>query len=247
MLQKLAFLSEVKLDANAGKPERKARAKKSSNPEEADLRLFKNGSIYPSAKLVERFDLEYRSKSYTETGEVVEPEFKGNGFDVCDSKEFLAFKVSQRVLTISPVNRDMDRINIFGSVTCFTPAEEEKGDGKAGVPKASVMNQGSSTFGKELLKSLEEVYGVIPNAQGYIDLQLIGKDEENNGWTFEGPVFIPKRVVRGDKEGQLTVTRRENSTHWVLYPVMETAGKVGDVIVAEEEEDEMDSVPQQEG
>jgi hypothetical protein len=90
------------------------------------------------------------------------------------------------------------------------------------------MDQGSKTFGAEiLLPMLREVYGVEPNEEGFIDLNLVANPATGEGWSFgDTPVYVPKVLSRGKVKGQKSVIRRENSVFYVLHPDMETAGKV---------------------
>ena len=222
------FLSKVVLDADASAPRR---PKKERMPTTAHLRVFKNGSVYPSKALVEALGLEYRPLVKDEAGKWVEPEDPGYGFDVCLSTEFPAFKVPQPVVVISTVSRIHPKVSLFGSVSYIQKPEDAVEGLNEGDPTVSVTEQGSATFGSnELLPMLADTYKVVPGKDGYIDLMLVGTDGTpgvDSPWVFNRPVYVPKKVARGETKGQASTVRRENGKYFVLVPVMETAGQVG--------------------
>lgn len=269
---KLAFLQNIQVVAEEAKP-RKAGggSRKEWNPTSGlVIRVWKDGSIFPSQELVDKFDLGYRKQlPEDELAALKESNRKpdmGNGFDVADSQDFPTFKTPQRLLIISPVAKTEGKVDLFGSVA-YRKVDEE--DGKAGEPLISVMDQGTTTFGKDfLIPAIEEIYGItffkpaiparpaveakpaegdqpevkgkdatpeVPEVPGveYVDLVLIGQDgtEESEPWTLEKGkevAFLPKRVSRGEKRGDMTVVRRENPRMYVLYPKQLLESEVGD-------------------
>jgi hypothetical protein len=175
------------------------------------IRVWKDGSVFPSKGLVERFDLEYAARD-TETLQVITG---GNGFDVFASTDSQQFKSPDTPLVwISPVAKDKPKVDLFGST----------GYNEDGAPTSSVLDQGANTFGKnELLPLLKATYGVAPNEEGFIDLVLLGQDEEEANIPFtlpDGKVlgYMPKRVSRGGSKGELTYAKRENPQVFALYP-----------------------------
>lgn len=261
-MSKLSFLKNIQVVAEEAKP-RKAGggSRKEWNPTGGmTIRVWKNGAIFPSQDLVDKFELEYRKQLSEEELEALKESKRqpdmGNGFDVADSQDFPTFKTPVRVLIISPVAKTEGKVDLFGSVAYRKIDDEE---GKAGEPLVSVMDQGTTTFGKDfLIPSIEEIYGItfykpaipakpaveakpaegvepeikarpateeVPEVPGaeYVDLVLIGQDgtEDSEPWTLEegkAVAFLPKRVSRGEKRGDMTVVRRENPKMYVLYP-----------------------------
>jgi hypothetical protein len=216
---------------------RKGGPRKDRNPEGMAIRVFFDGSVYPSTELVGKFNLEYVPGVIVGTNESAEGEkvaFKpaeepGFGFDVVDTKHFPAFElpVGYRVLLISPVNRKAGRVDLFASTTYE----------KDGMPKSSVLEQGAKTYGsEELIPMLEEVYGVtfkkrIEYKEGEkkegdpaytdgadsVDLIFVSNPATNEPWNKDF-CWIPKRVSRGKAQGEFTTARREKVQFYALMP-----------------------------
>lgn len=154
-MSKLAFLKSVQVVAQ--EVPKKAGPRKDRNPTDGlTVRIWRDGSVFPSEELVNRFDLSYRSKPTDEEAAAAKTGASlpnpGNGFDVADSDDFPIFKVEQRVLIISPANRSQGKIDLFGSVGY---------NENDGTPLCTVMNQGATTFGKSfLIPRIEEIYGI---------------------------------------------------------------------------------------
>jgi hypothetical protein len=161
-MSKLGFLKNVVVAAQEQpKPGRNGGGgvKKEWNPASGlVIRLWKDGSVFPSQELVDFFQLEY-SNALTEEqlAEIkeglAEKPFRGNGFDVIDSRDFPAFNLGdQRVLIIAPAEKDLPKVDLFSSV----------GYNEDGTPKVTVMDQGAVTFGKDfLIPRIEEIYGIV--------------------------------------------------------------------------------------
>lgn len=222
----LDWLDSVEVTA-PDKPARKGGGgvKKERNPTDADIRIFKNGSIYPSQELVDRFDLEYHAK---------DDDAQGFGFDIIDSatvpQYFPDLKGDRRVILISGVDRNNKdgRISIFGSVGYHDEKSVAKVGGAAvGDPISDVLNQGAGTFGKDdLLPMIKEVYGIeLSDDVPYVDLEFVGKSD---GSPLRLPLadkvniaYLPKKASRGEKakQGITNTVKRERPEFWVLYPV----------------------------
>lgn len=173
--------------------------KRDINPAAADLRIFANGSVYPSATLVKRFNLEYGTVGLT----------GGNGFDVFASKEFFnTMQIETPFIMIAPVEKHTGKVDLFGT----TRFNED------GTPISSVMSQGSNNTW--LLDLLKTTYNIVPGEQGYIDLTLVKEEELSHGLAAmtNGIYNIPKQMVRGSKKGAATYVRREDIDVYVLYP-----------------------------
>jgi len=197
----LDFLKKASLAANEVVKPATARTTtaKARTPETADIRVFKDGSVFPSVALIKEFDLQYRAKD-------VEP--KGNGFDVFKSTDFpntQHWPKDNRIIFIAAVDKAEGKLDLFGRTTY-----DETG------AASDVLTQGATTFGKVLLEHIKEVYGEEPNEHGFIDL-VIARDNSFN--TDNGKYYIPKVVSRGDSKGESTVVTRENLTLFPLIPV----------------------------
>ena len=205
---------------------RKGGPRKQRNPEGLAIRVFRDGSVYPSAQLVDKFQLEYRHK---------ENEVQGNAFDVIDTALYPTFQVGKRILIISAVDKTAPKNDLFGSV----------GYDETGVPLLSVMEQGSKTYGKDsLIPMIEEIYGIkfyVPavaakaadgdkpavEAQAeqagvqFVDLELIANPATNEPWSLPNGktvTYIPKKVSRGDAKGTVSTIRRENPAYYAFIP-----------------------------
>lgn len=221
-----SFLNTVTVNKVEEAPKSKSggRVAQEKNPKEGlTLRLFKDGSIYPSQKLVDKFNLEYtKDKS-------------GNGFDVFSSSNWNQYpKDAENVVFISATSKENARVDLFGQ------AREVNGE------LTKVMEQGSKTFGKELIKMLGEVYGTellsddIFNGKKYVDLQVI---EDITMPSVDNIFYIPKMTNKGEHKGVMTTERRENA---ILHPLAilsnNNGGGVADKVVEEPELVEEDSV-----
>lgn len=196
------------------------------------IRVWKDGSIFPSLDLVERFDLEYVDRPAAEElaegadalpadapKKVAKWEQPGNAFDIIDTESFPVFKTPRRLILANVVRKADPRVDIFAS------GDWEAGTGKQ---KASVITQGANSFGKrELIPMIAEVFGVtLGDETPYIDLLFIGKDGEKAMQHFALPdgkkvCFVPKKVARGTDIGTPTTQRREDPWLYILMPLLE--------------------------
>ena len=199
----LEFLKSAKLVSNEVIKPAVARTSsaKAKIPETADLRIWKDGAIYPSAALVAEYDLQYRR---------ADVEDKGNGFDVFKSSDFPnteKWPAEQRIIFIAPVSKDAKE----GKVDLFASTRYNKEDGAP----ADVLTQGAATFGEQLLEWIKDTYNEIPNEEGFIDLIIA----RTNGFnTDNNKYYIPKIVSRGEKKGESSIVTRENITLFPLVP-----------------------------
>jgi len=191
------------------------------NPVDADLRLFPDGSMYPSKELVKEFNLEYQPKDSTN------PEY---GFDIFSSKHWGQYQTAKKaykaktgkdmpeIIVISPVSRHSAKVDAFGKTTYK----------KDGSPKSSVIDQGASTFGKQMIDEIfPEVLGKDPFAEGkaFIDLKI---NRENRIPSTQNGIYnIPKKLVKGKDAGKFSYTRRENAMFYPLTVVEQVSGEVG--------------------
>lgn len=200
----LDFLAQATVaDVAENNVARKGGPRKQRNPEGLAIRIFKDGSLYPSAALVGKFGLEYSSQGADD---------QGFGFDVVDTALYPAFKVGKRIIIITPVSRDAKggKLDLFASV----------GYDEAGKPLNSVLEQGSKTFGKnDLLPLIEDVYGIT--TEDFIDLMFVANPVTGEAWGLPAGkevTFLPKKVSRGDAKGQITTIRREKPSFYALIP-----------------------------
>lgn len=212
------------------------------NPGTIAIRVFADGSVYPSQGAVDKFNLAYPDAVITKEvvplkegeslpeGETQKtrnvysfPKGTGNGLDVIDTDKCLQFKgLGKRLLFVAVVPKNAGKVDLFA-----TTSYED-----TGVPKSTVMDQGAKTFGdKELLSTLTEVYGIVLNtneAEGpvkeFVDLNILeeyteGADTFNITEHFSTPIlFAPKSTSRGKDKGKDTYERRENAPVYLLAP-----------------------------
>lgn len=211
------------------------------------IRVWKDGSVFPSKAAVEKFNLEYPKAKITrepiklKEGETEQkyrnvyeyPEGVGNGFDVIDSRLWNQFKGEGAMLFIAPVSKDAGKVDLFQG----TNYEAD------GTPKTSVMDQGTVTFGEQvLIQAIEEVYGIrfnrnarkdeegdivqlaVTDGVDYVDLAIFESVEEggesfNVTEHYSKPItFSPKRITRGADKGKADYARRENVKIYGLAP-----------------------------
>lgn len=227
----LDFLKQIKVDdpATMKKPHSGGGggSRKAWNPTTPNtIRVWKDGSVFPSADLVERFNLEYGARPVEvaaeagaePVGEDKKPKWlqPGNAFDVFDSADFPIFKSPQRVLIANVVAKAAGKADLFASI---------EWDPLTGEPKNSVMDQGAATFGKnELIPLIEDVYQMSPGEK-FIDFVLLGQDGEAATKHFGLPdgkqvCVVPKKISRGPKKGEMTYARREDPWLYILYPLL---------------------------
>lgn len=183
------FLKTIKL-VDTGR----LRAPKTNNPIGLTLRIFSNGEVYPSQELVEKFNLEYLNK---------DDENVSNGIDVVDSLEWSPLAEVPRMILFGIVPKTQSKVDIFG--TCRYNSDN--------TPKSSVINQGTVS---ETLLGLVRSMGYLTEEQKYCDLELVFEYPVK---TEDGIAYIPKLIERGEKKGEKTYERRENTT---FYPVNTT-------------------------
>lgn len=198
----LDFLNNVKLEEVATKT--KISTKIIKLPVDADLRVFSNGSIYPSESFAKDFDLEYRNKEVVVEGG--EPEIVGNGLDVFSSLKWgmIQGKLPKELLFVSAVAKTAPKADLWANT---------KYDGD--VPKASVFTQGCATFGKNtLLQMITDVYGIDFSTVDYVDLSVVRDQTVSHP---SGIYNIPKTVASGKNKGKDTYIRRNNID---IYPLV---------------------------
>lgn len=230
----LDFLKQIKIDESLI-PQKKTSGgghrKEWSPTADHALRVWKDGSVFPSAGLVERFQLEYAAQPITEATTTVpatddaKPEEKwiqpGNALDIFASADFPVFKTPRPLILANITAKSSGRADVFAQVE----RDEE------GKPKTTVIEQGSNTFGKkDLIPMIKEVYGIELNDETpFVDLIFIGQDGEKATKHFsieKGFAFIPKTTSRGKDKGAPTVQRREDPWIFILMPANELAPKI---------------------
>ncbi len=187
-------LNEEVVEMKENKGPTKGRVATPRNPTNgADIRLFKDGSIYPSQALKDEFDLEYRNKD----------EEGGKAFDCFEAHNWRAYpKTLPNIVLIAAVSKDAPKTDIFGS----TKFNED------GSPTSTVLEQGAATFGKKLIEMVAAVTGstheMMFTGKNYIDLMIV---RDRAIATESGIYLFPKTVSRGKDVGAMTYERRENA------------------------------------
>ena len=197
----LDFLKNVKLEA-VDKATPKTRVAVVTLPTEADMRVFKNGKVYPSKAYAEKHELEFVPKqNIAKDGEPENMVIVGNGMDIFSSKEWAMIgDLPQAVIFCAIVPKSSAKVDMWAS----TKYEEDN------TPKASVYEQGANSFSKaRLLPMLADIYGVNWDTTAYVDLQVV---EDQPMVSANGYYIIPKIVSTGSRKGEPDYIRRENLT-----------------------------------
>jgi hypothetical protein len=236
----LNFLTNAVIENVEPKSIRTGNTKKQRNPAEGFLgfRIWADGSVYPSQALVTMFGLEYpaatvnvvKDKEGKDKNVFTVVGFQGNGLDIINTAQWTQMKGNAFPFIAAAIApKDSPKLDLFG-LTRYD---------KDGSSLSSVLDQGSATFGKEsLLPMLKDLYKAVPNAEGFIDVQLVTEDAGGrNLRSTNGLEFLPKVVSRGADKGKPDYIRRENVDIFMLYPVMDTdsapteAGNVSPAII----------------
>jgi hypothetical protein len=232
-----AEVTEVEVSASNAK---KGGPRKQRNPNPALLaiRVWKDGSVFPSQALVDMFNLEYgnatvtfeevpaKAAIYNEDGtiktqgkdaykkritELIPP--IGNAFDIIDTREWGQWKMPENnMLFIAAVPKDFPKVDMFGG-TVYDDA---------GKPSSTVMEQGAATYGSSILvPAIKEIYGIDFDTREYVDMLVAAELEGVNINTqFSKPIsLIPKRISRGKDIGQSDYVRRENLVLFGFVPM----------------------------
>lgn len=171
----------------------RTRTPKEKNPEGLTVRVFSDGSVYPSQELVNNYQLEFLPKDQN----------AGNGIDVIDSSKWTPLQNAPRMLLFGFTHKSEPKIELFG--TCRYNTD--------GTPKSSVLTQGSVC--KELLALVKE-FGWLTEEQTFVDLKVLTQHPIK---TENGVAYIPKVVDRGAKKGEETYVKRES---YQMFPVEPT-------------------------
>jgi hypothetical protein len=173
------------------------------NPTGLRIRLFKDGRVFPSAELVEKFDLEFRSK---------DSDTRGNGFDVVRTDKYPNYPQSgyPHVILLAATKRELGKVDLFASCNYVTEKTLEKSPELVlGAPVSTVLEQGTATFGAtELIPMLKEIYGFeFAEDQKFVDLEI---DSSTVLETSDNIYYLPKLTTRGKDAGKYEMIRREN-------------------------------------
>jgi hypothetical protein len=188
------FLKNVQIEEHTRKVSTSTREKKEFNPiNGADLRVFKDGRIFPSVEFANRHNLEYQNR---------DSEDQGNGLDIFRSSKWDQYKGDTEIMIIAVVPKSEAKVDAFGS----TKYNED------GTPKASVLEQGNATFGKQLVEDLREVYSINFEESDYVDLTIYNHSFKTSNEIY----FFPKTIVRGENKGKDDYIRREKTTPYPL-------------------------------
>lgn len=245
----LSFLKGITLKSNEEvKPAfittKAARPSIDRSPVNADLRVFRDGSIYPSKALVEKFNLEYVGKDHV----YAEGEAQANGFDIVSSKTFPnTSHLEASFLLIGVVAKSLPKVDVFGSTTYVSDKDVEKDSTLVlNAAKSSVLDQGANTFGKEvLIPMLKEVYGFeFGENDKFVDLMIVS---DQPLVTSDGNYFIPKRITRGEKKGQLDIVVRQNIDLFPLVLAAAMAEENGSEVTESVSQDEAPEIQMSEG
>jgi len=175
----------------------------------AHLRLFADGSLYPSAELVALHNLEYQP---------LESDKPENGYDVFVSTDWGQYTGTVPFVALALVSKHEPKVSLFSQ----TKYNEDK------TPKSSVLTQ-KTTAGEELIKALSTVYlekaddNLFEN-KAYLDLALVLDQPVNK--TATGVYHLPKVIAKGKDAGKPSYVRREHVQIFPLTIVEETTAPV---------------------
>jgi hypothetical protein len=197
-MSKLAFLTAISVIAQ-DEPKKKnggGGARKEWNPTEGlAIRIWNDGSVFPSQQLVDYFDLKFRNKfKDEEVAAAKETKTKldlGMGFDIVDTQEFPVLQTPTRLLFISPVHRSLGKVDLFGSVS-YNEID--------GTPLYNVMTQGATTFGKSsLIPKIEEIYGVVFGRPAVEAKEAVAEERDAEGkiTTKAKPAIEAQEAIEG--------------------------------------------------
>jgi len=151
------FLKNVQLVATESKIATPGRVSVSKQPAEgADLRLMKNGAIYPSEALVAKYNLEFPNRGVSSDAQ---------GFDVFTGGAWEMYPAElENVVFIAAVSKSLPKVSLFGK--CAYQVDD--------TPSSSVIEQGSVSAGKLVYAALHEAYGFeFAEDQQFVDLLIM--------------------------------------------------------------------------
>ena len=156
------FLNDVQLKEVSATTTRNKLGILEKQPTGNCIRLFPDGKVFPSDELIESFDLNYRRK---------DAPVQGNGFDVFSVLDWGQWPVDFNTpgfLVIAPVSKSEAKVDLFAHCRY-----DDQGNAKG-----NVATQGTSTFGKHLIKLLKETYGeeFFDGTRVYLDLEIKNLD-----------------------------------------------------------------------
>lgn len=189
------------------------------------LRVWSDGSIYPSMSLVKDYNLEYQTAEMLEDIETF-PNGEGNGLEIFNIRDWVNIPEAQRamapnLLLVSVTPRTYSKLDIFANV------KREQG-----VPKYSVSEQGATTYGStKLLPLLKEVYGVTVEKGEYVDLEIV--TSKNQKHIAPNGIFVfPKTVV--SKKDKTETVAQETRKGVDIFPLV-IKSKVKETTLLKEE------------
>lgn len=189
----LSFLSNFSLPAGDQKIRVEHKKQEHIPVNGADLRVFRDGRVYPSQALVDKYNLEYQPKG---------AEVPGFGLDVVDSIQWAMYpKGAPRVVFVAAVSRHLPKVDLFHRTTY----------NEDGTPVNTVQTQGNKNI--QLVESLKAVGLFANEADRFVDLRVA---TEYPVTSPDGIYYLPKTVERGSDKGKPTYQKRENIT---LYPL----------------------------
>ena len=209
----LTFLNDVTLDVvkTIAKPRKKQVIK---IPEDnVDLRVFSNGRIFPSSAFAGAFDLEYQPREVLPDGSF---KIKGKGLDIFNSEDWgmIQGKLPEgvKLIFVAAISKAFAKVDVWGS----TKYNDDN------TPKATVFEQGATTYGKNtLVPMLTEIYGINWEEVEYVDLKVSTEIVSS----ADGIYHLPKKIAAGANKGKNTYVRRENLVINPLLVVHEEPSK----------------------
>lgn len=222
MSNDLSFLSNITLKEVPVKVAKTSSKYKA--PEDADLRVYASGKIFPSQEFVDKYNLEYGPREEVVEEGKTTAVVVGNGLDIFKSSDWPMVEgmLPQEMLFITVVPKNEPKVDLWGSC---------KYDDK-GNPKSSVMTQGSNSFAKNnLVGYIADVLGVSWEAVEYVDLVMA---TEHPVRSQRGVYHLPKTITSGPRKGHPDVIRRENIDVFALVLAEKEEAPVQEPAVGQE-------------
>lgn len=198
---KLDFLKDVTVSAAPKVAPKRDTSKKVRVPQGLAIRLFKDGSVYPSPELTALFNLEFGPRDADKVP-------SNNGLDVIDSRDMTnQISTPTAFVGVSPNARALGKLDLFAS------SKYDENDN----PTATVNTQGANSYGQEsLIPLLEQVYGdaFSFNEEGFVDLVVI---TDTPIASPDNRYFFYKKITRGADAGKKSYVIRDNT---VVYPLI---------------------------
>lgn len=205
-------VAELKRTPRAGTGGRTKVEKQLAPNEGYDLRVFENGSVYPTQEIVNKLNLEYKP-AYASPSNDHDVSYRGFGFDIIDPADCISLKTAVEAgmptgfIILGHTPRVDGKVDIFRS----TRYDEQEN------PKSTVLDQGAPSDLAELIfaKYGDNAFGNQENKVGYVDVKILTDNVIPNPST--GVIIVNKFTNKKDRDEPVkTYVNRKNTTMFPL-------------------------------